>query len=53
MVNALEKTDYTAANGLEILQQNLYKQYDYYLKHPEVFRIMYDIGNVRTSYNFV
>jgi len=51
MVNALEKTDYTAANGLEILQQNLYKQYDYYLKHPEVFRIMYDIGNVRTQTN--
>lgn len=51
MVNALEKTDYKGANGLEILQQNLHGQYDYYSKHPEVFRIMYDIGNVRTQTN--
>ncbi len=49
MVTVLENTDYIGANGLEVLSQNLYGQYEYYKRHPEVFRIMYDIGNVRTQ----
>lgn len=49
MVQALLTEDYKGKNGLEIFRENLYKQYEYYLAHPEVFRIMYDIGNVRTQ----
>ncbi|WP_207736175.1 hypothetical protein [Fusibacter ferrireducens] len=34
---------------MEILTQNIYGQYAYYKSHPEVFCIMYDIGNVRAQ----
>lgn len=47
MVDELIGYDYKGENGLDILQKSIKKQYDYYKKHPDTFRIMYDIGNVR------
>jgi AcrR family transcriptional regulator len=49
MIETLLSEEYKGKNGLEILRESLYKQYEYYLAHPEVFRIMYDIGNVRVQ----
>jgi AcrR family transcriptional regulator len=48
MCDDLSNVDYESKTGYDMIREKLYNQYDYYKSHTDTFRILYDIGKVRT-----